>query len=348
MYNDRIINGVSDEQAAARAAEGASFLARNSEIQSLARTKTQADLDTMVQRSTKEYGAGSGQAESSRRIALGVMDILNGKCPEPVVAAQAVRFEKSDRQGMLVSARYQNSEAGRKARFFSFLDQGDSWITKIIATAIGEEHGFNLGEHVRAGDLTAVRKGEGWKITEQITLEDVIQHIEQAALEPLCDMEYLAGTASGSCMESHKMMINNLKKLDEDPYLVGTDGLRNPYRRGYVAEHILTVPFFRGNTIVLARICKLCVNAFFAANQVDLNKLGTVEPSPSGFGTLGGGPIGKCEYAWDRDAIKSAAEEWKKRNGSAPTDIELQRALQGAKFIGEGTPEARQFRRDHR
>lgn len=244
-------------------------------------------------------------------------------------------YEKTDGQAEAAWTRYQNSEAGRKARFFSFLDQGDSWITKLIATAIGEEHGFNLGEHVRAGDLTAVRKGEGWKITEQITLEDVIQHIEQAALEPLCDMEYHAGTASGSCMESHKMMINNLKKLDEDPYLVGTDGLRNPYRRGYVAEHFLTVPFFRGNTIVVARVCKSCLNAFSASNQLDLNKLGTVEPSPSGFGAIGGGPIERSEYAWDQDAINSAAYEWKLRNGGPPTFIELQKALQGAKFIGD-------------
>lgn len=348
MYNDRIINGVSDAQAAARAAEGASFLARNSVIQSRARTKTQADLDAMVQRRTKEYGGGSCQAESSRRIALGVMDIFYGKCREAVVAAQAVRFEESDRQGILVSSRYLDSEAGRTGRRLSFLDQGDPWIMKVIKTAIGSERGFNLGEHADPGDLTAMRKGEAWTLAEECTLDDIIKRISQTTLEAECDMEYLAGTAVGSCMESHEKMINNLKKLDQDPYLVGEDGLRNPHRRQYIAEHFCTVPFYRGNTIVIARICKFCVNAFFAANQVDLNKLGKVEPSPSGFGTLGGGPIGKSEYVWDRDAIKSAAEEWKKRNGRAPTYIELQRALQGAKFIGEGTLEARQFRKDHR
>ncbi|WP_204080991.1 hypothetical protein [Mycobacterium riyadhense] len=350
MSNDRIINGVSDAQAAARAAEGVAFLAHNSLIQTRAQAKLQADLDAMVQRRTEEYGEGSEQAESSRRITQCITDISNGKCPEAVMAMPAVRFEKTDKQSESDSARYLHSEAGRKVRWLSSVDQGHPWIMKIIETAIGGEHGFNVGEKVRAGDLIAVRKGEGWKITEEITLEHVIEQIEQieqTMLEAQCDMEYFAGTADGSCMESHRSMINNLRKLDENPYLVGKDGLRNPYRREYLNENFYTIPFFRGNAIVLARVCRFCLGSFSASNHIDARKLEIIEPK-QGFGTVGAGQITKGEYLWDKRVVAHVADEFEARNGRRPTAIELQKALQGAEFIGEGTPEARQFRKDHR
>ncbi|WP_204803429.1 hypothetical protein [Mycobacterium riyadhense] len=268
-----------------------------------------------------------------------LIDIINNR--QPALDNETdYRFEETENAAESAAYRYLNSAAARKVRWLSSVDIGDTWIAKVIETAIGEEHGFYAGPDVGPGDLIAIRQRRAWKITEETTLEDVIKQIKDTTLEPECDMEFHAGTAFGSCMEDHITMINSLHKLDQDPYLVGKDGLPNPYRRKYLEENFHTVPFARGNTVVLARLCKRCVNGFAASNQIDINKLGTVEPKPSGFGTIGTGPIEKSEYAWDQDAIRSVAQEWELRNGRPPSLVELQKALQGAGFIGEGSGNA--------
>jgi hypothetical protein len=67
-----------------------------------------------------------------------------------------------------------------------------------------------------------------------------------------------------------------------------------------MAENFHTVPFARGNVIVLARICNQCSGAFLYRNSVDTKTIGTVEPVQDGFGSVAPGPIQRSEIAWDR------------------------------------------------
>ncbi|WP_204807739.1 hypothetical protein [Mycobacterium riyadhense] len=322
MYNDRIINGVSDTQAAARAAEAQQYFAQSA-IANANRIARTAELEEKCR-----------ERISSTFLVEALINIINNKPPSSIY--ESPNFEKTDRQAGATVNRWFDSEAGSKVQWVSFLDHGDDAIDRMIQNTIGDDHGFDAGSHVHAGDLTAIRKGRAWKIAGKTTLEVVIEHVSQDAE---CDLRYLDGTAFGSCMNTHRKLLDSFARCDE--------ATASKERRNYVAERFSTVPFVRGGVIVLTRICNQCLAAF-SGNEVDIRKFRIVDPKPSGFGSVGARPITKSEYLWDKRVIAHVADDFEARNGRRPTTIELQKALQGAEFIGEGTPEARQFRKDHR
>lgn len=274
----------------------------------------------------------SGNATVSRDLNEGLSNILAGKPPAGIKNTNA-DLETVDRDSEAQVSRWFNTEAGQNVRWFSFLDVGDPWIHQIIETALGTENGFSPEAQVGPGDLVAIRGGETWPLTTEITLEAVIDELSATVA---CDLDYLVGTAHGSCMVTHQKLLRGIAKCDG----IGRDGKPNKMRRDYLSENFHTIPFARGNAILLARICRFCLAAFSAGNQIVAHQIGIIEPPPSGFGRIGSGPITKSEYLWDQNVVEQVHRDWELRNGKPPSRIELQKALQGTKFVGAGSEDA--------
>lgn len=277
----------------------------------------------------------SGNTTVSRALDEGLSNILNNKPPADIDGI-AADLENVDRRSEALVSDWFNSEAGQKVRWLAFLDVGEPWINQIIQTALGAENGFPPEAYVGPGDLVAIRGGESWSLTGETTLETVIDDLSETLA---CDFEYFAGTAHGSCMETHRKLLRSIAKCDG----VGRDGKPNKLRRDYLSENFYTLPFARGNTILLARVCRFCLGAFSASNHIVAHQIGIIEPPPSGFGRIGAGPITKSEYLWDKNVVADTAHEWELRNGKPPSVMELQKALQGVAFVGEGSAETQKI-----
>lgn len=292
--------------------------------------QAKARLDAMIERKIRQYGDGSPEVESTRRVAKGLSDILAGKPPQSV-RETADRFEQADRKAVSLVSRWFASAAGSTVRWLAFLEGADDRLHNMMRTAIGDEQGFDAGAHVGPGDLIAIRKGEAWKLTDQATLEVIIEHVSD---QVVCDLDFFAGSAFGSCMNNHAKLLKSIAKCDG----VGRDGKPNKLRRDYLAERFSTVPFALGCSVVLVRACNGCLAAFAASNQIAAHTMGIVDVTPSGFGSVGVGTVQRSEICWGKETLAEVADEFEARNSRRPTVMELQKALQGAKFVGEGAP----------
>ncbi|WP_156675545.1 MULTISPECIES: hypothetical protein [unclassified Mycobacterium] len=277
----------------------------------------------------------SGNATVSRDLNEGLSNILAGKPPAGINGVN-VDLENVDRRSEALLSNWFNTEAGQKVRWLCFLDVGDPWINQIIETALGTVNCFAPETQVGPADLVAIRGGESWLLAGDITLEAVIDSLSETLA---CDFEYFAGTAAGSCMVSHHKLLRSIAKCDG----LGRDGKPNKLRRDYLSENFHTIPFGRGNTILLARVCRFCLGAFSAGNHIVAHQIGIIEPPPSGFGRIGAGPISKSEYLWNKGVVEQVYRDWELRNGKPPSRIELQKALQGTKFVGAGSEETQKM-----
>ncbi|OJZ65820.1 hypothetical protein BRW65_27780 [Mycobacterium paraffinicum] len=86
-----------------------------------------------------------------------------------------------------------------------------------------------------------------------------------------------------------------------------------------------------------------CYSAWLYRNQIQTDRISDIEPIGDGFGSVGGGPITKSEYLWDQTVVERVYRDWELRNGKPPTLIELQKALQGTKFVGAESEETQKM-----
>lgn len=278
----------------------------------------------------------SNRPAVSQTLNEGLSDIVLHDKPPAGFKDTYAALENVDRRSEAQVSRWFNTEAGQKVRWFSFLDVGDPWIHQIIETALGTENGFAPETQVGPGDLVAIRGSETWSLAPEITLETIVDELSETVA---CDLDYLAGTAHGSCMVTHHKLLRGIAKCDG----IGRDGKPNKMRRDYLSENFHTIPFARGNAILLARICRFCLAAFSAGNQIVAHQIGIIEPPPSGFGRIGSGPIKPSEYQWDQNVVEQVYRDWELRNGKPPSRIELQKALQGTKFVGAENKETQKI-----
>jgi hypothetical protein len=149
-------------------------------------------------------------------------------------------------------------------------------------------------------------------LSEITTLEVIAELIAE---DVHCDFDLFKHKECGPCIDTHNRLLEGIAECDND--CIGKDGLPDPMRREYIAARFHTVPFARGNVIVLARICDGCFNAFIYGNHVATNQIGIVEPTSDGLGSVGAGPISAREYVWDKTVVDNISDDFECRNGRA-------------------------------
>lgn len=248
------------------------------------------------------------------------------------------RFEYLDSRVESIMSQAFESGPTRKYRALHFLYGYDNLIRSIAEKAMRD---FPAGIDAGPDELIAFatsRPGEYWKISSSETLHMVM---ELLSLDIHCDLDLFKNTDLDSCMKANTKFFDSLKKMDKG--CTSRDGLPNPHQREYIPQHFATVPFARGNVLVLSRICMSCYGAWIYRNQIDTKLIGEIEPLNDGFGSVGGGPIEKSEYLWDQSAVEQVARDWELRNGNPPALMELQKALQGVAFAGAGSEDAKKI-----
>jgi hypothetical protein len=258
----------------------------------------EARFDALIERTRQEYGDEA--AESAARVKAATLHAITARpSDEPVHTDPALvdRLENADRRAEAIITRWYDSEAGRRFRWVQFLEGADDTLRAITNRALKDFPDSDW----EATDLLAVSttQGGGWRLREATTLEVIAEMISQDAA---CDLDLLRNTELGPCMEHHRTMLSMWRNCDRPQGIPVKckDGLPDLSQRQYMAENFHTVPFARGNVIVLARICNQCSGAFLYRNSVDTKTIGTVEPVQDGFGSVAPGPIQRSEIAWDR------------------------------------------------
>lgn len=278
----------------------------------------------------------SGNTTVSRDLTEGLSNILAGKPPAGI--KDTYDLETVDMRAESIVSRWYESATGCKFRALHFLYGADDTIRSIPESVVR-----HLPAGIDAGPdeivvVSSTYAGDYWKITSLETLHMVI---ELMSLDIHCDLDLFKNTGLNSCAKANTKFFGSLKKLDQG--CIGSDGLPNPHQREYVPQHFATVPFAWGNVVVLSRICMTCYGAWIYRNQIQIDRVGEVEPISDGFGSVGAGPITKSEYLWDQNVVEQVYRDWELRNGRPPSIIELQKALQGTKFIGAGSEEAQRI-----
>lgn len=279
----------------------------------------------------------SGHATVSRDLNEGLSNILAGKPPAGIKDIYA-DLETVDMRAESIVSRWYESAPGRKFRALHFLYGADDTIRSIPESVVR-----HLPAGIDAGPdeivvVSSTYADDYWKITSLETLHMVM---ELMSLDIHCDLDLFKNTELDSCAKANTKFFGSLKKLDQG--CIGSDGLPNPHQREYVPQHFATVPFARGNVVVLSRICITCYGAWIYRNQIQLDRVGETEPISDGFGSVGGGPVQKSDYLWDKAVVEQVAHDWQLRNGKPPTRIELQKALQGTKFVGAGSEDTQKM-----
>jgi hypothetical protein len=230
------------------------------------------------------------EAQIAARVATATQAVIDGKTPSPTVVAIADRIEAAqNRSETWVHSFY--TGIGRRFLPIHFLSGADDGIRAMTAKAASLPI---VKSNARPGDLVAVAtsRPEKWILGDTTTPEVVMERIQH---DVHCDLDLLAGTEDGSCMDrhyGHHHMLSLLAKCDG----IGKDGKPDAMRRDYIEKHFFTVPFSHGDLIVFARICNMCWGAFLYKNNIDTKEIGIIEPKSDGFGSIGPGPIRKKEY----------------------------------------------------
>ena len=275
----------------------------------------------------------------ARRVAAATDHVIKARpFDEPIYAdiSQVQAFENVDRKAESIVSQWYNTTAGRKFRALHFLYGADDTIRFIAEKALKS---YPTGINAGFDELIAfspARPGDYWKITN---LDDLHMVMELLSLDIHCDLDLFKNTEPDSCMKTNTKFFDGLKRLDQGG-CVGKDGLPNPHQREFIPNYFGTVPFARGNILVLSRICMTCYGAWIYRNHIDTNKIGEIEPLNDGFGRVGGGPIIKSEYLWNQNVVEQVAREWELRKGKPPTLIKLQNALQHVAFVGAESDQA--------
>lgn len=301
-------------------------------------------LDDDAQQRARTNGAkqvvptDSGTTTVSRALNEGLSNILNNKPPADIEDI-AADFENADRNAESIVSQWYETATGRKFRALYFLEPADDPTIRDIA--VNAVKHFPAGIDAGPDELIAIatsKPDEYWKISSSETLHMVM---ELLSLDIHCDLDLFKNTDLDSCMKANTKFFDGLKKMDKG--CTSRDGLPNPHQREYIPQHFATVPFARGNLIVLSRICMSCYGAWVYRNQINTNTISEIEPLNDGFGSVGGGPITKSEYLWDQNVVEQVARDWELRNGKQPSLMDLQKALQGVAFVGAGSEDAKKI-----
>ncbi|MCA2255703.1 hypothetical protein JF710_21220 [Mycobacterium intracellulare] len=273
---------------------------------------------------------------SRPELAEGLINILQNKPPQADTKQLAKHENVAVLAESLVSHWYEN--AGNKFKPFYFLYGADEkQLRRIVKQALDA---YPNGIDAKPDELivfSTSQPGEYWKIASVEALEMAIQLLE---LDLHCDLELLKGTEVGSCMKNAEWL-HKLKERDEQETI--RFNMPKPVHHNaqeFVPNWFVSLPVAVGNTIVLLRICTTCYGAWLYRNHVDTSRVGEIESFSDGFGSVGGGPIEKSEYLWDKTVVEQTARDWELRNGKPPTLAELQTALTKVPFSGEDSDEA--------
>jgi hypothetical protein len=336
------INGVSDAHAAAVARQAREGWAA-----------TQAELDMAHDVAADAADAADAAQRITRpEVAAATINAISAPVSgQPLLATNrhVAELENAQRRVTAIVESFYLG-IGRKWLPLFFLEPADDDIRRMVDKAV-EAYDLRfsnwiegVGEHkFRAGDVVIIassRPYERWnchdfgpdnygnmphyvgstaECVEHVTSEDVY-----------CDLDIYIRTEIGSCKKRHIENLSLIAKCDG----VGKDGKPNAMRRKYLKEHFFSVPFARGNMIVMVRICDLCWNGFLLKNSIQTNTTGIVEPYVDGFGSVGSGTITKSEYLWSHKVIDKTIDNLKITLERDPTLPELEKSLSTEKFIG--------------
>jgi hypothetical protein len=124
--------------------------------------------------------------------------------------------------------------------------------------------------------IATCRLGEPWVMHSAWELRAAISAISE---ETHCDLRLSDGTEFGSCIDRHARQLELIERFD------GTDerGEWGKLRREYLAKEFVTVPFARGDLVILARFCRWCLASFQGLNRIDSRTCQFDEPYTDGF-----------------------------------------------------------------
>jgi hypothetical protein len=206
-------------------------------------------------------------------------------------------------------------------RLVPFILGGDV-RTRMIPEAFLEQFNPSTAEIHGQADaavltiLATSRPGDLWIGDDSRTPEVVAELIAE---DLHCDARLLDGSDFGSCVDRHNATANGYASVNGE-----TD------RGRYIREHFYTVPFDRGGTIVMCRVCDWCLSGLL--HSVDANRCGVLDPIDDGFGSVGTGPIRQSEYRWDTTHVRSIIDELRESYGRNPTMMELSDTLLTREF----------------
>jgi hypothetical protein len=243
------------------------------------------------------------------------------------------QFENVDRRAQGIIARWFDSDKGRKFRALHFLEGADDTIRALTAKALADYGGGYGGNPGDLAVIATTRPGESWVIGGATTLQVVS---ELLADDAACDLNLFADTEIGPCVEGdygHHARLESLARCDQGT--IDKDGRSDHFQHEYIVNNFVTVPFARGNVIVLTRICIGCWNAFLYKNSINTKEIGVIEPKSDGFGSVGPGPIPQSEIQWDKTVVGDLAA------GKRPVPP-VATLLKSQKFVGAGSEEAKQ------
>ncbi|MEU0499372.1 hypothetical protein [Mycobacterium sp. NPDC006124] len=114
-----------------------------------------------------------------------------------------------------------------------------------------------------------------------------------------CDLRLSDGTEFGSCIDNHNSRLEGIARHD------GYDEHRvwGKMRRAYLAKEFVTVPFARGDLLVLARFCTMCLSYFLVINGVDPRECRIEAPYTDGFAPYAFKPLTPMQTESDSSAI---------------------------------------------
>jgi len=285
--------------------------------------------------------SGAAAAEVAARVMQGTLEVIAAKPsdkPPASIRDAVAAYVSVDSRAESIESQYFESVTGRKYRSLRRLYGADRVIRSIPKRILRD---FSVGVDAAPDEIVAIsstRPGEYWKIH---SLDDLHLVMDLLSLDIGCDLDLFKNTDVDSCAKANTKFFEGLKRLDKG--CTSRDGLPNPHQREHIPQYFATVPFAYGNVIILSRICTSCFGAWIYRNIIDTKRIGEVESVDDGFGSVGGGPIPRSEAVWDKTVVAQVARDWELRNGRPPSVIELQKALQGVSFVGEGVPEAQKI-----
>ena len=297
------------------------------------------------------------EADSRERMvaaALHCMNSLanpNGGTPLLSTNREVTEIENAERKVTAIVERFYTG-IGRKWLAVHFLAGADDDIRRIVDKAVEAYSLYfsnwieGVGEHqFRSADVVIIASsrpqeryncnhfgpdGAGYynEIGYALSTLEYVDHVMSEDVH--CDMDIYKGTELGSCKKHHSERLTLIAKCDG----IGEDGKPNALRRKYLKENFFTVPFARGDMIVMVRICNLCWNGFLLKNSINLNTTEIIEPYTDGFGSVGSGTIKKSEYLWNHKIVDRAIQNLTITLRRNPTLQELENALKAETFIG--------------
>lgn len=207
--------------------------------------------------------------EMKTEMADGLAAIMAGN-PTPEIRQMAKQFETTWR-----ATEFATEQFYQDAPELRWLDLNTGADDRLRRAADEAAQAFSIATAPGIPAVVATcRPGAPWVMNTPADLADATAAI---ADETHCDLRMTDGTSFGSCMERHRQFLNNVHRWD---------GSLGQARRQYFAEHFVTVPFARGDLIILVRFCTYCLNTFLAQNAIDPAKCVVSESYSDGFGSI--------------------------------------------------------------